>query len=120
MASATFIYADIVDNVTTYMYEKTMVQLGEVKVKVGTSLYYKCVDGWRFIEDGELEYQEATCSVLLEHVEGILKEVAQLTTMMEKFRDEDRHPRLPLLLRHHAQVTSTFAKVRENILSMYQ
>lgn len=64
------------------------------------------------------QYQEATCNVLLEHVEGILKEVAQLTTMMEKFRNEDRHPRLPLLLRHHSMVASTFSKVRENILSM--
>lgn len=65
------------------------------------------------------QFQEATCNVLLEHVEGILKEVAQLTTMMEKFRNEEKHPRLPLLLNHHAMVSSTFSKVRDNILGMY-
>eukprot|EP00980_Cylindrotheca_fusiformis_P019926 scaffold7017_cov134-Cylindrotheca_fusiformis.AAC.21 len=64
------------------------------------------------------QFQEATCSVLLEHVDGILKEVAQLTTMMENFRNEEKHPRLPLLLKHHAMVTSTFSKVRENILGI--
>mmetsp|Transcript_45752 Transcript_45752/g.110899 ORF Transcript_45752/g.110899 Transcript_45752/m.110899 type:complete len:456 (-) Transcript_45752:29-1396(-) len=65
------------------------------------------------------QFQEATCSVLLEHVETILKEVSQLTSMMEKFRNEDRHPRLPLLMKHHAMVTLTFSKVRDNLLSMY-
>lgn len=65
------------------------------------------------------QFQEATCTVLLEHVDGILKEVAQLTRMMEQFRNEDKHPRLPLLLNHHAMVTCTFSKVRENILRMY-
>ncbi|CAJ1941732.1 unnamed protein product [Cylindrotheca closterium] len=64
-------------------------------------------------------FQEATCTVLLEHVETILKEVSQLTCMMEQFRDEDRHPRLPLLMEHHAMVTSTFSKVRDNLRSMY-
>ena len=65
------------------------------------------------------QFQEATCTVLLEHVETILTEVSQLTSMMEKFRNEDRHPRLPLLMRHHVMVTSTFSKVRDNLLSMY-
>jgi hypothetical protein len=55
----------------------------------------------------------------LEHVDGILKEVEQLTRMMEQFRNEEKHPRLPLLLNHHAMVTNTFSKVRENILGMY-
>ena len=65
------------------------------------------------------QFRQATCSVLLEHVETILREVSQLTSMMEQFRNEDRHPRLPLLMRHHSMVTSTFSKVRDNILSMY-
>lgn len=64
------------------------------------------------------QYQHATCQVLLEHVETILTEVAQLTKMMEQFRNEDRHPRLPLLMKHHAMVQSTFSKVRENLLNM--
>lgn len=64
------------------------------------------------------QFQDSTCSDLLSHVENILKEVEQLTRMMNKFNDEDRHPRLPLLFKHHALVTYTFKNVREYLLGM--
>jgi hypothetical protein len=63
------------------------------------------------------QFQDATCSELLKHVDGMLKELDQLTTMMLQFNDQEKHPRLPLLLRHHAMVTSTFTKVRAYLLS---
>jgi len=62
-------------------------------------------------------FQGETVNTLLEHVNKILKEVQDLTDKMYQFNSE-RHPRLPLLLRHHALVTSTFIKVREYLLSI--
>mmetsp|Transcript_33214 Transcript_33214/g.48718 ORF Transcript_33214/g.48718 Transcript_33214/m.48718 type:complete len:466 (+) Transcript_33214:123-1520(+) len=62
-------------------------------------------------------FQGETVNTLLEHVNKILKEVQDLTDKMYQFNSE-RHPRLPLLLRHHALVTSTFIKVQEYLLSI--
>lgn len=66
------------------------------------------------------QFQRATCEVFLSHVENILKEVNQLSQMMIKFQNDEKHPRLPLLFRHHEMVKSTFLKARDytiNILS---
>jgi hypothetical protein len=64
------------------------------------------------------QYQHQTCTDLLDHVNGILKEVDQLTKMMKQFQNDDRHPRLPLLLKHHAMVTTTFENVKDRLQAM--
>jgi len=63
------------------------------------------------------EFQEETTKALLRHVNHVLIEVHELTVKMNSF-DSSKHPRLPLLLRHHAMVTETFAKVRDNLSAM--
>lgn len=63
------------------------------------------------------EYQLETCNALLRHVNFILIEVHELTVKMNAF-DSSKHPRLPLLKKHHAMVTTTFEKVRDYLDAM--
>jgi len=57
------------------------------------------------------QFQGETVNALLRHVDHILIEVHDLTIQMNKF-DASKHPRLPLILNHHAMVLSTFGKVK--------
>lgn len=63
------------------------------------------------------QFQGETINALLRHVNHILIEVHDLTVKMSCF-DASKHPRLPLLKKHHAMVTSTFGKVRETLGDM--
>jgi hypothetical protein len=63
-------------------------------------------------------YQHETCTALLKHVDTVLTDVEQLTKMMKQFQNNDRHPRLPLLLRHHAMVIGTFRNVKDRLEAM--
>eukprot|EP00521_Asterionellopsis_glacialis_P012599 CAMPEP_0195298656 /NCGR_PEP_ID=MMETSP0707-20130614/23973_1 /TAXON_ID=33640 /ORGANISM="Asterionellopsis glacialis, Strain CCMP134" /LENGTH=479 /DNA_ID=CAMNT_0040360845 /DNA_START=94 /DNA_END=1533 /DNA_ORIENTATION=- len=63
------------------------------------------------------QFQQDTCSALRRHVDHILIEVHELTVKMNAY-DSSKHPRLPLLRKHHAMVTSTFQKVREYLTSI--
>ena len=63
------------------------------------------------------EYQSDTVGALLRHVNFILIEVSELTVSMNAF-DSSKHPRLPLLRKHHEMVTSTFSRVRDYLMSV--
>lgn len=63
------------------------------------------------------QFQEQTTKALLRHVEHIYIEVHELTVKMNRF-DSSKHPRLPLLLRHHQMVLATFEKVKDNLERM--
>lgn len=63
------------------------------------------------------QFQRETVGALLRHVNHILAEVAELMVKMNSF-DSSKHPRLPLLKRHHAMVTSTFTKVRDYLVQL--
>mmetsp|Transcript_2505 Transcript_2505/g.3350 ORF Transcript_2505/g.3350 Transcript_2505/m.3350 type:complete len:470 (-) Transcript_2505:201-1610(-) len=63
------------------------------------------------------QFQGETVNKLLEHVNKILTEVQALQNKMYQY-NSDRHPRLPLLLRHHEMVISTFMKARDNLYAM--
>ena len=63
------------------------------------------------------QFQRETVGALLRHVNHILAEVAELTVKMNSF-DSSQHPRLPLLLKHHVMVTTTFSKVRDFLMDL--
>eukprot|EP00980_Cylindrotheca_fusiformis_P026186 scaffold15497_cov117-Cylindrotheca_fusiformis.AAC.13 len=65
------------------------------------------------------QFQRDTVGALLRHVNHILAEVSELTVKMNTF-DSSKHPRLPLLKRHHAMVTSTFTKVRDYLMLLQE
>uniref|UniRef100_A0A7S2YLY0 SET domain-containing protein n=1 Tax=Entomoneis paludosa TaxID=265537 RepID=A0A7S2YLY0_9STRA len=65
------------------------------------------------------QYAAQTTAALLRHVQHILIEIHDLTVQMNVY-DSSAHPRLPLLLQHHAMVTETFEKVRDNLLEMQE
>ena len=64
------------------------------------------------------QFQRATCEALLSHIDDILKEVSQLSKMMIKFQNDEKHPRLPLLYRHHEMVSSTFSRARDYTINI--
>ena len=63
------------------------------------------------------QYFRHTCGALMRHIDHILIEVHDLTVKMNAY-DSSKHPRLPLLRRHHEMVTSTFKKVKANVEQM--
>jgi hypothetical protein len=63
------------------------------------------------------QFQSDTVKALLRHVNFILAEIAELTVKMNSF-DSSKHPRLPLLKKHHAMVTDTFSKVRDYLMTI--
>mmetsp|Transcript_18074 Transcript_18074/g.25054 ORF Transcript_18074/g.25054 Transcript_18074/m.25054 type:complete len:258 (+) Transcript_18074:148-921(+) len=65
------------------------------------------------------QYQQDTVGALLQHVNEMLNEVHQQTVRMNS-HDSVKHPRLPLLKKHHAMVTSTFTKVRDYLVSIQE
>lgn len=62
-------------------------------------------------------YFSETCNAMLRHVNHILIEVHDLTVQMNAY-DSSKHPRLPLLRKHHEMVTTTFQKVQANLEQM--
>ena len=62
------------------------------------------------------EFQSDTVGALLRHVNFILAEVAELLVKMNSF-DSSKHPRLPLLKKHHKMVTDTFTTVRDYLMT---
>jgi len=65
------------------------------------------------------QFQQDTVGALLRHVTHILIEVADLTVNMNSF-DASKHPRLPLLKKHHTMVTDTFTKVRDYLMAIQE
>ena len=63
------------------------------------------------------EFQSDTVKALLRHVNHVLIEVHDLTVKMYAF-DASKHPRLPLLRRHHDMVQETFSRVKDYLMSM--
>mmetsp|Transcript_35499 Transcript_35499/g.86054 ORF Transcript_35499/g.86054 Transcript_35499/m.86054 type:complete len:488 (+) Transcript_35499:132-1595(+) len=63
------------------------------------------------------QFQRETVGALLRHVNHVLAEVAELTVKCNRF-DSSQHPRLPLLLKHHGMVTTTFTKVRDFLMDL--
>jgi len=62
-------------------------------------------------------FRADTTKALLRHVNFILIEVHDLTVRMHVY-DASKHPRLPLLRKHHDMVTETFTKVRDYLVSI--
>ena len=60
------------------------------------------------------QFHTETLAVLKNHVETFLKELDDLSNRTVG-RDQNVHPRLPLILRHNEFVKETFLKVRENL-----
>ena len=61
-------------------------------------------------------FRADTVKALLRHVNFILIEVHDLTVRMSVY-DASKHPRLPLLRKHHDMVTQTFTKVKNYLMS---
>lgn len=84
------------------------------------AFYNACLQGDETTKSAiHQEYFRETARALQRHVHHILIEVHELTVNMNAY-DASRHPRLPLLRKHHAMVTSTFEKVRANLDQMMQ
>jgi len=82
------------------------------------AFYQACMSGDEETKGAiHAHYQKDTVAALIRHVDHILIEVHEMTVKMNAY-DSSKHPRLPLLQKHHAMVTTLFSTVRDNLVAI--
>jgi len=95
-------------------------ELGEVSPEEQRALYQAHVTGDEAAKHSYHEqYFSQTLAVLQHHVQYLLNELEELGVGLEiqvaQGQDADRHPRLPLILRHNEFVRTTLELVQHNL-----
>ena len=98
-------------------------ELGKVSPEDQQAFYHACMTG---DEGTKQSYHEKffvnTHSKLQQHVNFLINELDELGLGLEiqvaQGQDSERHPRLPLIMRHNQFVSDTFERVKQNIDNM--
>mmetsp|Transcript_12876 Transcript_12876/g.27335 ORF Transcript_12876/g.27335 Transcript_12876/m.27335 type:complete len:465 (+) Transcript_12876:87-1481(+) len=98
-------------------------ELGKISLQEQQAFYQAHMMGDDATKQGyHNQYFSQTFAELQRHVNHILNEVEELgiglETQVDQGKDRERHPRLPLLMRHNEFVKNTFELVQQNMDTM--